>query len=41
MEPAKAAGSVMVTGTSKVHPLASTTVTVIAPAERLLNVPDI
>jgi len=30
----------MVTGTSKIHPLASTTVTVKAPAERPLKVPD-
>ena len=30
----------MVTGTSSVHPLPSTTVTVKAPAERPLKVPD-
>ena len=30
----------MVTGTSKIHPLASTTVTIISPAERPLKVPD-
>jgi len=40
-EPTKAAGSVIVTGTSTVQLLSSTTVMVKPPAARLLKVPEI